>query len=251
MRSAHRWADQSYSIWNVSASPISSWLAVTSTPCFTDTYFKLSAATNEACGNESSNENNSSRVTVCERDLSTAFDPIGDKYDPWLTSCKRKRVSKRIESFVIYYVIWYSPISQRQMATMVLSTEQAFAGAIQLQFSIRIQITSEKRRKKNPIVEINDCNLRVPKKRKSNHAISNFTSNMSNSIDVANAISLIRWFQSNEHAHFSCKTRTRNKNRLRFFSPTLFFFRFCTQRTHNRFLFSLLKFSIVHPECRQ
>lgn len=53
------------------------------------------------------------------------------------------------------------------MATMVFSTEQTLAGAVQLQFSIGIQITGEKRReKKNPIVEINDCSLRVPKKEK-------------------------------------------------------------------------------------
>lgn len=84
VRNAQRRADQSYSNWNVSSVPISSWLAVTSTPCLTDTYFKFNAATNEACGNESSNVNNSSRVTVCERDFKTAFDPIGDKYDPWL-----------------------------------------------------------------------------------------------------------------------------------------------------------------------
>jgi hypothetical protein len=52
---------------------------VTSTPCFTDTYLLLSAATNEACGNESSKVKSSSRVTVDDRDFSTAFEPMGDK----------------------------------------------------------------------------------------------------------------------------------------------------------------------------
>lgn len=124
VRNAQRLADQSYSNWNVSSVPISSWLAVTSTPCLTDTYFKFNAATNEACGKESSNENSSSRVTDCERDFKTAFDPIGDKYEPWLKreeySMKKmnwqkialKKEQRTYRSRRARWPLWYSALNR-------------------------------------------------------------------------------------------------------------------------------------------
>jgi hypothetical protein len=43
----------------------------------TDTYLALEAATKEACGRESSSENSSSLVTVWDRVLRMALDPMG------------------------------------------------------------------------------------------------------------------------------------------------------------------------------
>lgn len=54
-------------------------------PCLTETYLEFRAATKLACGSESSNEKSSSLVTVLERVLSTAFEPIGLKYWPFLS----------------------------------------------------------------------------------------------------------------------------------------------------------------------
>lgn len=102
--------------------PISSWLAVTSTPCLTDTYFKFKAATNEACGNESSNENNSSRVTDCERDFKTAFDPMGDKYEPWLTENVIK-IRLQFESIGKKRVAQALPVSKSKMTAVIFSAE--------------------------------------------------------------------------------------------------------------------------------
>lgn len=51
-------------------------------PCFTDTYFSLSAATKAACGRLSSRENSSSLVTAVERVFSTALEPMGARYAP-------------------------------------------------------------------------------------------------------------------------------------------------------------------------
>jgi hypothetical protein len=49
-------------------------------PCFTETYLALEAATKLACGRESSKEKSSSLVTLADRVLSTALEPIGAKY---------------------------------------------------------------------------------------------------------------------------------------------------------------------------
>ena len=48
-------------------------------PCFTDTYLAFDAATKLAWGNESSNENNSSFVTVGDRVFKTDLEPMGAK----------------------------------------------------------------------------------------------------------------------------------------------------------------------------
>lgn len=49
-------------------------------PCLTETYLAFRRAPKEAWGRESSSANSSSLVTVLERVLSTARDPMGLKY---------------------------------------------------------------------------------------------------------------------------------------------------------------------------
>lgn len=77
-------------------------------PCLTETYLEFKAAMKLAWGSESSRENSSSLVTVCERVFRTALEPIGLKYAP-------------LRSLSASWPLWYSAVNRQSLVQVSTS----------------------------------------------------------------------------------------------------------------------------------